>query len=227
MKPKTITIPEEEIPEDSLKTIREVDLSSQLKAKANGTKKEVISICIDHTYPHHGKMVTETFWKALKAGGEVYWTNSDTSPQILNVATGKGRGNIAFMNGDVGKLGGRPKGSSNRITAKDVCDNLGVHPSELYAAIMLSDPSLCRKYGIRDTKTISIKNKMDASKELYSRLEGAAKANQLDSRGDVVDESQDKDRDVTEQLQVYIPRSHYHDANKDLVTVEFNEVKDE
>jgi len=227
MKSKAITISQEDLPEDSLKTIREVNLSNQLKAKANGTKKEVVCVAIDHTYQHHGKPVTETFWKALKADGEVYWTNSEGSPQILNVATGKGRGNIAFMNGDVGKLGGRPKGSSNRVTAKDVCDNLGIHPSELYAAIMLSDPSLCRKYGIRDPKTISIKNKMDASKELYGRLEGIAKANQLDKNGDVVDESQDKDRDVTEQLQVYIPRSHYHDANKDLVTVEFNEVKDE
>jgi hypothetical protein len=194
-----VHIKDEDLPYQLREEVELVDFSEQMKPNKDGSPRIVMSESVKY-----GK---ETLWKAINNKGEIYWTNSKKSPQIINTHTGRGRGNIAFTNGDVAKLGGRPAGAKNRISAKTVCDNLNIHPAEYAAAILTSDPALCRKYGIKDIKEITIKNKEAAMKELYNRMEGQAKAQQLDKYGDVVEDVQDSEKDVTNAFQIYIPKA--------------------
>lgn len=191
-----INLMDEDLPEGLKETAVVEDLTELLAPKANGTRKEMRC-----TYVMYGK---EKLYKAKDNKGNLKWTNSTNSPQIVNEVTGRQRGSIAFANGDVGKKGGRPKGSSNRVSAKQVCDSLGIHPAEYAAAILTSDPVLCRKYGIKNVNEITIKNKEACMKELYVRLEGAAKARQLDSEGNEVGAGNNND-DEKQGVLLYMP----------------------
>lgn len=192
-----IQIPDEDLPINLRDEVEIEDFSDKVKPNKDGTPKIMMSESV-----MYGK---QKLWKAMNNKREIYWTSSSKSPQIINLHTKKQRGNIAFMNGDVAKLGGRPAGARNRISAKTVCDHLNIHPAEYAAAILTSDPALCRKYGIKDIKEITIKNKEAAMKELYNRMEGAAKANQLNRDGEIVDEGGSDKEGVV--FQVMVPSS--------------------
>lgn len=201
-----VHIQDEDLPYQLREEIELVDFSEKVKPNKDGSERIIMSESVKY-----GK---ETLWKAVNNKGEYYWTNSTKSPQIVNTHTGRGRGNIAFINGDVAKLGGRPAGAKNKVNAKTVCDNLGIHPAEYAAAILTSDPALCRKYGIKDIKEITIKNKEACMKELYNRMEGQAKAQQLDKYGDVVENQIDSEKDVTDAFQIYIPKASQEVSNE-------------
>lgn len=197
-----INLMDEDLPEGLKETAVVEDLTELLAPKANGTRKEMRC-----TYVMYGK---EKLYKAKDNKGNLKWTNSTNSPQIVNEVTGRQRGSIAFANGDVGKKGGRPKGSSNRVSAKSIADNTGRHPAEFLDAIMSGDQAACRKYGIKNVNDITLKNKIDAAKELYNRLEGAAKARQLDVEGNEVGENGQDEKVV---FQVMYPSAE-EDPNK-------------
>lgn len=189
-----ISLRDDEVPVSCLDSKCEVDFSDQIREK-NGIRKDVRSECI--TY---GK---ETLWKARNSNGEIYWTNSSRSPQILNVATNRPRGNLAFINGDVGKLGGRKPGSKNRITAREICADHDAHPAEYFLAIMTKDPQLCRKYRIKDVNKITIKEQSSSADKLYERLEGKARSTTLDASGEPIVEGQGEEG-RNDQFQVYL-----------------------
>lgn len=202
---------------DFLSKIEEVDISEKLR---NPNKKlKSLRLIIG------GK----EYWKAIHSTNGEIWTTNTNDPKIINTITGRPRGSLQWLDGDVGRnKGGRPRGSSNKTTAKDACSNLNAWPQEFMAAVMRGDVDLLKKYGIRNPKEVTIGHKIKCAETLLKKLEGDAKSNQLDANGNILLDSKDVEQENGKTLQVYLTAPSYEvkqfeETGADKYMEEFNQ----
>lgn len=189
-------IPEEQAEiEKMLKTVTpsEVDLGQYLKKE-----KELKCLKV-----HWNGM---EFWKGFQNGngkGE-FWTTNKNSPTIINLCTGKPRGNLAWAE-EGGNPAGKPKGAKNRISVRDVCDTVGVNPAELIAAVAKRDKGLLRKYGVHDLKNLSLAMQVKCAMYLLDKQVPNLKPADIGADGEAQLSTEVQEVDTSKQIQAYIP----------------------
>ena len=200
-KPKLIR--QETVDENNLDVIL-VDCSHLTNGKKEVSSKHVIYEGIE-------------YWQARHSSSGIYYTANARDPKVLTFSDpgfpdGKNRGNLVWSDGKGGNPAGRAEGSLNKMTVKSACDNLGVHPAEFLAAIMKGDHNTLRNYGVRDTKGITLSQKLMCATKLLDKTQGNVKGGDVDAEGNLLGSLglSQLPKDEAFKVQVYMPSSKSH-----------------
>ena len=194
-KPKLIR--QEVVDENNLNVIL-VDCSHLTNGKKEVSSKHVIYEGIE-------------YWQARHSTSGIYYTANPKDPKVLTFSDsgypeGRNRGNLVWSDGKGGNPAGRAEGSLNKVTVKSACDNLGVHPAEFLAAIMKGDHNTLRQYGVRDTKGITLSQKLLCATKLLDKTQGNVKGVDVDAEGNLLGSlGQAQVTDERKAVQAYIP----------------------
>lgn len=189
MTKKTTILPYADVPSPGT----EVDLSYMFK-----DDKQLRSIKVDHN--------GQELWLAKHHTKGQYWTSNPKDPKILNTCHNppRGRGNVLFMSGEANK-DGRPKGASNRITAKAACDKMNANPAEFLAAVMTGNIGELKRYRIKNPADITVAQRMKAAEVLINKLVPNLKPVDTDADGNLLGSIGETVNDSASQIQVYLP----------------------
>ena len=152
----------------------------------------------------------KVYWKAIykqyisEDCTGIFWTDNPKDPKILNHATGKGRGNVNWQS-EGGNPSGKPKGITNRISAKEACAKLGANPADFLAAVMVGDVPTLKKYRVYDAKNITLAQKIKSAETLLKKMVPDLKPAELGIDGEAALSSELQQQEERSQLQVYIP----------------------
>lgn len=136
----------------------------------------------------------------------IFWTDNSKDPKIINHATGKGRGNVNWR-AEGGNPSGKPKGTLNRISAKDACAKLGANPADFLAAVMVGDIPTLKKHRVYDAKNITLAQKIKCAETLLKKMVPDLKPAELGIDGEAAISPELQQQEERSQLQVYIPSS--------------------
>ena len=178
---------------------------------------EIVTVDVGQEFKLHKDIISKfvwvrgtQYWIARHHSTGIYYTSNPKDPKILNYAQDpdnpKCRGNIKFANGLGGNINGRPKGSRNAISVKQVLEKLNANPAELLAGVMTGDIHTLKRYGIRDPRNITVAQKLKCAETLLNKTVANLKPVDLDVNGEPM--LGGPDREVEEkrsQIQVYLP----------------------
>ena len=158
---------------------------------------EIVTVDVGQEFKLHKDIISKfvwvrgtQYWIARHHSTGIYYTSNPKDPKILNYAQDpdnpKCRGNIKFANGLGGNINGRPKGSRNAISVKQVLEKLNANPAELLAGVMTGDIHTLKRYGIRDPRNITVAQKIKCAETLIHKTVANLKPVELGVDGEPI-----------------------------------------